>query len=256
MLCCVTAVLYRSLAYLAPACLPVSICLSLSVFRSASLFLSFCRALNTVLLAINAQQRRAEYQPADSQAKAKGAGALFFPGTSVLDWCREWNELLMEAIGADNTSKTAAAGAAVVSSSLVHSIQTETHGLYVSFIRTEEGEEGTGASVLSNGRASSGTRQVDGDYALVRSYPSTDQDTVLDTVPEQDKDKDSPASASASVSPKAREPYDSNRLDILALGFTAVKLLFLRGRLGALPRLIRHLETARRASCQPLHETK
>ena len=55
---------------------------------------------------------------------------------------------------------------------------------------------------------------------------------------------------------QSAEEYSSNQLDILALAFTAIKLLFLLGQLGPLLPIIRYVEEARRASKKLLHETK
>ena len=48
---------------------------------------------------------------------------------------------------------------------------------------------------------------------------------------------------------------DENALDVLAIGFTLIKLLYLQGRLAALPALYRVLEPTRHRSKQALHET-
>lgn len=52
-----------------------------------------------------------------------------------------------------------------------------------------------------------------------------------------------------------RQPLDDDALDLLAIGFTLIKLLYLQGRLDALPGLYRCIEPARHGSKTPLHET-
>eukprot|EP01041_Mallomonas_annulata_P001238 gene1238-2405_t len=49
--------------------------------------------------------------------------------------------------------------------------------------------------------------------------------------------------------------FDERGLDMLAMGFTAVKILFLQGELPVLPHLFRVIEKTRRRSAKPLHET-
>jgi hypothetical protein len=207
------------------------------------------RALNTIVLAISSQQRRPEYDDSKGEGRAD-----FFPGTSVSRWCLEWTELLTEAIGGIAAAREGKAGAKVSPIG----VDTDTHGLYVTFVKTS-GSSSSGspnaAVMMSSGKASNGTQQVDGDYALVR--PS------LGAVSSGSESSVSEAGAPAEEwvleergPDKAGEEYPSNLLDILALAFTAIKLLFLQGQLGALPRLIRHVEWARRASKKPLHETK
>jgi hypothetical protein len=49
--------------------------------------------------------------------------------------------------------------------------------------------------------------------------------------------------------------YSDEELDLLAIGFTAVKIAYLQGRFSLLPGLYRVIEKARRASKVPIHET-
>ena len=53
----------------------------------------------------------------------------------------------------------------------------------------------------------------------------------------------------------SRQQLDDDALDLLAIGFTLIKLLYLQGRLDALPGLYRCIEPARHGSKTPLHET-
>lgn len=193
-------------------------------------------ALNTITLAIATQLRRAEYE--ECQATSE-----FFPGTSVRRWCQEWNDLLKEAVA------SVAGGQRGKASPLVD-VTTDTQGLFVTFVRKSKSGS-SGAVLLQSGRATSGTQQCDGDFALVRPLPRLGEPEDL----EQQRADEQALALEESGLDKAAQEYGNNELDILALSFTAVKLLFLLGQLGALPRLIRHLEWARRASKKPLHET-
>lgn len=169
-----------------------------------------CRALSCVVLGVGAQAR-------GSQGKEE-----FFSGWSVAQWCNELNEQLSKSVDGASTG--------------VGQLDTDTQGSYVDFIRGSQRDgTGGGASVMTGGKATSGTVQDDGDYAVI-------VDTAGETKPE--------------ASTKCAHDYSGNKLDVLALAFTAVKLLFLLGRLGPLPRLIGHIEKARRSSRRPLHETK
>jgi hypothetical protein len=230
------------------------------------------------VLAINCQQRRGEY--------AISGGVEFFPGTSVSRWCTEWSDLLTDAISSaanttnnnTATSTTASttksggkkggkrsAGATGSGKASPMSYNTDTQNLFVTFIKSDSSNAAPSLSVLSsNGKASSGTHQVDGDYALVGPYSSKNTTTSSSSSSSSSEsaattitDTNPTAASLDQLGPdKCSEEYSSNLLDILALAFTAVKLLFLLGQLGPLPRLIGHLEWARRASKKPLHETK
>ena len=197
------------------------------------------RALNTIILAINSQQRRVEYE--DSQATSE-----FYPGTTVRRWCQEWNELLTEATR-NFTGGKGGKGAPIVD------VATDTQGLYVSFVK--KGGVSSPAVLLPSGKATSGTHQIDGDFALVCPVACDFGQTGSNDT-EQEKADTQALDMELRGPDKSTKEYGSNELDILALAFTAVKLLFLLGQLGALPRLIQHLEWARRASKKPLHETK
>lgn len=157
-----------------------------------------------------------------AQTKGSQGEEQFFSGYTVAKWCNELNEHLSKSVDSAGAN--------------VGEVDTNTHGTYVNFIRGSEsiGASGT-AAVMTGGRTTSGTVQNDGDYAII-------VDAAVD--------------AKAEVSTKCAHEYSGNKLDILALAFTAVKLLFLLGRLGPLPRLIGHIEKARRSSKRPLHETK
>mmetsp|Transcript_9579 Transcript_9579/g.15917 ORF Transcript_9579/g.15917 Transcript_9579/m.15917 type:complete len:549 (+) Transcript_9579:1371-3017(+) len=200
-------------------------------------------ALNTITLAIATQLRRAEYE--ESQATSE-----FFPGTSVRRWCQEWNDLLKEAVvnvAGGQRGKTSSAKSALVE------VTTDTQGLFVTFVKKNKIGP-SGAVLLPSGKATSGTQQNDGDFAVVCPLPHPRSDGEPEDLEQQRADAQALA-LEESGPDKAAQEYGSNELDILALSFTAVKLLFLLGQLGALPRLIRHLEWARRASKKPLHET-
>lgn len=177
-----------------------------------------CSALNTIILAVSAQQRRPEYEEVLGRGAGAG-GAEFFPGCSVRRWCQEWGELLAVAVAGK-----AGAGAAL-------EVNVDLQGLVVTFVKQGEGEVG-------------------GDFALVT--PCEDASAS----PEEQQARAQELEQQRRGPTRAAQELGSNELDILALGFTAVKLLFLRGQLGALPPLVRHLEGARRASKKPLHETK
>lgn len=58
-----------------------------------------------------------------------------------------------------------------------------------------------------------------------------------------------------SVEESGRQIYDNSSLDLLAVAFTVVKLLYLQGRLDRLPAVYRCVERTRMMSRQPLHET-
>ena len=53
----------------------------------------------------------------------------------------------------------------------------------------------------------------------------------------------------------SKEPLSDDALDVLAIGFTLIKLLYLQGRLSALPELYRVIEPTRHRSKKSLHET-
>jgi tetratricopeptide (TPR) repeat protein len=53
----------------------------------------------------------------------------------------------------------------------------------------------------------------------------------------------------------AKQPYDDDALDALAVAFALTKVLYLRGALARARRLVAALEPARRASATPLHQT-
>ena len=52
-----------------------------------------------------------------------------------------------------------------------------------------------------------------------------------------------------------KEQYDLNSLDLLAVGFTMVKVLYAQGKFSMLPSLFRLIEPTRRRSATSLHET-
>jgi hypothetical protein len=64
-----------------------------------------------------------------------------------------------------------------------------------------------------------------------------------------------PPPPASSVSPYQLVTYTDAEHDLLALFATAAKVLFLQGRLGALPALFQLLEPARMQARKPLHET-
>jgi hypothetical protein len=53
----------------------------------------------------------------------------------------------------------------------------------------------------------------------------------------------------------AKTLYDGESLDLLAVGYTVVKLLYLQGRIDALPAVYRCIERSRQRSKEPMHET-
>jgi tetratricopeptide (TPR) repeat protein len=58
-----------------------------------------------------------------------------------------------------------------------------------------------------------------------------------------------------SAAPSAKEAYNDSDLDLMAIGFTAVKILYHAGKIALLPRLFKHLEPARTASLTAIHMT-
>ena len=52
-----------------------------------------------------------------------------------------------------------------------------------------------------------------------------------------------------------QEQYDSEQLDILAMAFTCVKVLYVGGAIDRARRLVALLEPARQACATPLHQT-
>ena len=204
--------------------------------QKSSLFFTLivlCRALNTILLAIKSQQRRPDYD--DSR------NLEFFPGVTVFSWCDKWNSLFSEAMSFCNSAQdqdtTDKSGKKKKKPKrFTMNVNMDMKSYFVHFIRNNIGEK-------SKTSEDSTMKQSEGDYAIVRcisDYHTADIE-LLDEL--------------ESVT-KASKEYGNNLLDILALSFTAVKLLFLLGRLGDLPLLIQHIECARRASPKPLHETK
>ena len=205
------------------------------------LFLFLLSALNTIILAISSQQRRAEYDESEG-----GTGKSFYPGKSVNLWCKEWNEILTPEYKCIASLKNNNKSAASSKTMPIH-VDVNMNNLYVQFHK-KDANAPNAAVLLNSGKATNGTQQVDGDFALVLPFAPPG----VQSGEGQDMNQDDQITGP----PKSLEEYDSNQLDILALAFTAIKLLFLLGRLGSLPRLIRHVESIRRASKIPLHETK
>lgn len=52
-----------------------------------------------------------------------------------------------------------------------------------------------------------------------------------------------------------KEQYDDNSLDIFAIAFTAIKILYVLGELQALPQIFHVIESSRMSSSLPLHES-
>ena len=83
--------------------------------------------------------------------------------------------------------------------------------------------------------------------ALRRSGTQESPSFTLDSVDISDTDIHPTASS--------KEEYDGDALDLLAISFTLVKLLYLRGRLHRLPAVFKVIEPTRRRSQVPIHET-
>lgn len=107
-----------------------------------------------------------------------------------------------------------------------------------------------GSGEYERPKADSGDGSASREYGYVRvvsilKHPSSGEFSLGDC----DSDLDTP------VPEEAKTLYDGDSLDLLAVAFTVVKLLYLQGRLHLLPAVYRCVERSRQNSKEPMHET-
>ena len=140
-------------------------------------------------------------------------------------------------------------------------------GYSVTHVLTVDAREGSGGG----GKVSvsvGGPLQDGADHFLSAPFPFSAPTRTLTTIPSptvifkepakvNDDDSNGATTGRAISTPKqvSAEPYTDDDLDLLAIGFTVVKIFYLQGRLSQLPFLFHAIEGTRRRSLKPVHET-